>query len=296
MYVTVSPRVFLLSLTTFFLDKHLGCSKDTKYKIMKRVEPTMPTTRLLSDVEEISVSKEVGTAFSEKCSVDEKQLVHESQQSEADLSTLMSDTLWCSLYPSLRSLARYLVCTSPLPYWHGQEDDLVEDIVQETIRRVIERAHKAERGEAAPIQSFKQMATVVAYNYYRDLKRHDYRLSRLDPISSPTQHTDEQLDEDALTIAAEQVDQDHLFDILASEIGHFPTKQKQAILTDLANRMFFDKEPTSLQNPFSKLELNFAIIVNRCQMIQESVAAMSLSVVRHTNVLHVFTALTNIPK
>ena len=57
----------------------------------------------------------------------------------------MSDATWDVLYPALRSLACYLVHTSPLPYWHGQEEDMAEDIVQETVRRVIERAQKAER-------------------------------------------------------------------------------------------------------------------------------------------------------
>lgn len=207
----------------------------------------------LSTVENISFSQDVETLFPEELSIDEPQVVHENQQSEADMCAAMSDTLWRSLYPSLRSLARYLVCTSPLPYWRGQEDDMVEDIVQETIRRVIERAQKAMRGEASPILSFKQMATTVAYNYYRDLKRHDYRLSRLDATDAGMHSAypvDGHSDEHLLDTVAEKVDQESLFDVLAGKIGHFPPKQKQAILMDLANRMYFGAEPTSLQESF----------------------------------------------
>jgi len=215
----------------------------------------MPAALLSPATEDISFAKEADALFSEEFCVEETQTVYESQQSKMEMYTVMSDMLWHSLYPPLRSLARYLVCTSPLPYWRGQEDDLVEDITQETVRRVIERALKATRGEAPPIQSFKQMATTVAYNYYRDLKRHDYRLSHLDmtdtgmysPHCYPVEtYSDEYL----LDIVADKVDRERLFDMLAREIDQFPPKQKQAILIDLANRMYFDEVPTSLQASF----------------------------------------------
>ncbi len=214
-----------------------------------------PATEEISFSEEIRIDE---TLSSEEFGASETYMLHEHQPSEADTCVAMSDIAWSELYPALRSLACYLVRTSPLPYWHDQEEDLVEDIVQETVRRVIERALKAERGEAAPIQSLKQMATTVAYNYCRDLKRRDYRMSRLDttdttdtstyaPYSSPVDvHSDEYL----LDIVADKVDQERLFDLLAGEIDHFPPKQKQALLTDLANRMAFDAEPTSLQKSF----------------------------------------------
>ncbi len=48
----------------------------------------------------------------------------------------------------------------------------------------------------------------------------------------------------------EQVDQEQLFDLLAGEIEHFPRKQKRALLTDLANLMYFDAQPTPLQESF----------------------------------------------
>jgi DNA-directed RNA polymerase specialized sigma24 family protein len=147
---------------------------------------------------------------------------------------------------------------------------MAEDIVQETIRRIIERAEKARRGEAPPIQSLKQMANTTAYNYYRDLKRHDFRVSRLDTTSTsvhsthsiyaaPSTHSarfyaaDINANASLLDKVAEKVDQEHLFDQLASEIGRFPKKQRQAILIDLANRMSFDEEPTSLQTSFRNI-------------------------------------------
>jgi len=170
---------------------------------------------------------------------------------EADADDISSDALWRALYPQVRSLARYLVNTFPLPCWRGQEDDIAEDIVQEAMRRVIEHSRKAERGEATPIHSLKQLVTTVAYNYCRDLRRHDRRVSRLEPCYYQ-QHA--LLEEDSsaylLDSVTEQVDQEQLFDLLAGEIEHFPRKQKRALLTDLANLMYFDAQPTPLQESF----------------------------------------------
>ncbi len=218
----------------------------------------MSATLLLPATEEVGIDEMLS---SEQFSVAETYMLHANQQPEARMRAIMSNTVWSALYPALRSLASYLVHTSPLPYWHGQEDDIAEDITQETVRRVIERAQKAECGEAEPIQSLKQMATTVAYNYYRDLKRHDYRLSRLDTADTTDTSTyalysspvDVRSSEHPLDAVADKVDQDHLLAMLAREIARFPSKQKQAILIDLANRMSFDEEPTSLQQSFLKV-------------------------------------------
>jgi RNA polymerase sigma factor (sigma-70 family) len=281
-------------MRAFFLDKHVEYCKDIKdigkgeaynvnrryqninrkhedHEKMKRTESSMTATLLLSPAKDLYLAEEVNldkTLFSEENVVcvpyatgDGSYKVHEQQPSEADLYTAMSDTLWSALYPSLHSLACYLVRTSPLPCWRGQEDDIADDIAQETVRRVIERDQKAKRGEAPPIQSFKQTANTVAYNYYRDLKRHDYRVSRLDTTnttdaSAYASHfdpVDVSSDEYVLDTVADKVDQESLFARLADEIGRFPTRQKQAILIDMANRMYFDTEPTSLQKSFREV-------------------------------------------
>src|SRR5881296_598012 len=96
-----------------------------------------------------------------------------SVTSYSDGFDINSEDTWSNLYASLRSLARYLVYSFGVSAWQGQEDDIIEDIVQETARRVIERVRKAERGEADPIHSLKHMMIVIAQNYYKDLRRSD---------------------------------------------------------------------------------------------------------------------------
>jgi DNA-directed RNA polymerase specialized sigma24 family protein len=164
---------------------------------------------------------------------------------------LNSEATWSSLCASLRALARYLVYSFNIPSWRGQEEDIVEDIVQEAVRRFIERVLKAECGEVGPIHSPKQMMMTIAQNYCKDLRRSERRL-----LHMPSQDYASQIlvdvDEQANTFdaATENVYQEKLFVLLAHEIANFPDKQRKALLIDLANRMSFDTGPTPLQKAF----------------------------------------------
>jgi len=175
-----------------------------------------------------------------------------------------SDITWSKLYASLWPFVRYLVYSFHVSSWQGQEEDLIEDIVQDTVRRVLERSRKAERGEAAPIQSLHNMVMVVASNYCKDLRRSDHKLSRI-PSDDYAQNTysyacthakskDEQVS--FSDSATEHVFQESLFVLLAHEIANFPDKQRHALLIDLANRMSFDSDPTPLQKAFLNEGIN----------------------------------------
>lgn len=169
------------------------------------------------------------------------------------------DTL-ADLYIQLKSLASYLVNLQPLPFWRGHEADIADDIVQETMHRLLERQQKFLRGDATPILSLRNMASTIASNFYRDLKRRERRLNRLD-IPDPSLH--EQMDNDIFQLERyEVIDMDHVinevdnaatFVVLACEIQQFPQKQRSALLTDLANLMCFDTEPTALQSAFHRV-------------------------------------------
>jgi DNA-directed RNA polymerase specialized sigma24 family protein len=158
---------------------------------------------------------------------------------------------WREFYLALWPFARYLVYSFAVPSWHGQENDIIEDIVQETARRFIERSRKAERGEAAPIRSPEVMVMVIASNYYKDMKRRDRRLMRMltsADAPEPGVVIDSQLNFSEL--ATENVYREKFFKVLAQEIVKFPDKQRTALLTDLASRMCFEAQPTPLQQAF----------------------------------------------
>jgi len=47
------------------------------------------------------------------------------------MSELSSEGTWRKLYPLLRSIARKFVFSFKVSSWHGQEEGIIEDIVQE---------------------------------------------------------------------------------------------------------------------------------------------------------------------
>lgn len=168
-----------------------------------------------------------------------------------DANDLSNEATWGHLYPVLRSRVRYLVYSFALPSWKGQEEDIVEDIVQETARRLIERARKAERGEAPPIQSVEHIMMAIAQNYCTDLMRHDRKVSRILPSDHSAEiHYDTGDQVQPFESGTEHVYQEGLFALAAHEIANFPDKQRTALLIDLANRMCFGVRPTSLQKAF----------------------------------------------
>lgn len=157
---------------------------------------------------------------------------------------------WEMLYQLLRAIAQSLVRRAGVASWRGQESELVEDIVQETCRRVLEYMRKVACGDAPPIQSLSRFAFVMATNYCRDLRRHDRRLLRLQQPDTFSQVLD-QIDEEAQEEAAvENVYNETLFMLIAQEVASFPPKQRRAILIDIAERMHFGRRLTILQQAF----------------------------------------------
>ena len=70
--------------------------------------------------------------------------------SNLQIYNLHSEAIWQELYPLLRSLAKRFVYSFDVTCWHGQEEDLVEDIVQETALRLPGYSERVEHGEAGP--------------------------------------------------------------------------------------------------------------------------------------------------
>ena len=166
---------------------------------------------------------------------------------------LYNDTTWQKLYPLLRPLVKHWVYSSGVSSWKGQEDDVVDDIVQEAITRLFQYSQRAERGEVVPIDTIEHMIKVVALNYCRDLKRRERRLLR----PSIDEHSyGEPVDStnivDPAEIAIDEAFQEWLFERLSQEIVKFPKKQRKALLIDLAHRMHFAVQPSLLQRAFSR--------------------------------------------
>lgn len=165
-------------------------------------------------------------------------------------STTTLDDLYSWLRPRSKGLA------SGLPSLQGQEHDAEEDFVQEAVVRAFQYSLRAESEEYS-IKSPKQFTSTIMRNYREDRRRKDHRLVRLEQLQPASRNHIAKCDQvDPAEMAIENVFQERLFCIVAAEIVKFPTKQKQALLTDLANRMYFDEEPTPLQRAFLQVGIH----------------------------------------
>ncbi len=163
-----------------------------------------------------------------------------------------SDAFWINLYSFLRPFVKRLVLSSGISSWRGQEEDIVEDIVQETITRVLKCMRRADCGEGIPIASPLGLSIVIARNYYEDLRRRDKRFVRIvtDDYSSEAYVVLHYNHLDPLELALNNMFLELIFVRFSQEVVRFPYKQRTALLIDLANRMDFDVLPTPLQKAF----------------------------------------------
>lgn len=164
-----------------------------------------------------------------------------------------NNTNWQEIYSTLRPIAKRIVYSYHAPAWRGQENDIAEDITQETIRKLLEYEQKVKRGSSAPIHSLLSMVRIIAYNYGKDMLRHDKRTVRIAELEDDDIEQQSVLDGeiDAEELATENAYNEMIFREMARAIASFPPKQRHALLVDIAAHMSFELQPTPLQQAFS---------------------------------------------
>ena len=198
-----------------------------------------------------------------------------------------SDTDWQEIYIMLRPIAKHIVYSYRASAWRGQENDIAEDITQETVRKLFEYEQKVKRGESVPIHSLLPMVRVIAYNYGKDVLRHDKRVVRIDESDVVTFYFRDEIDIEEY--ATENAYNEMLFSELARAIACFPLKQKQALLIDLAAHMSFEQQPTPLQKAFLDVGIQL-------QTYQNMLPITSIGHNRHTSLLaHAYRRISNLP-
>jgi DNA-directed RNA polymerase specialized sigma24 family protein len=164
------------------------------------------------------------------------------------------DVIWVKLYCLLRPQVRSWVVCAHIPSWLGQEEDILEDVIQETIMRLYRYSQRTQCGEVAPIRSIEHLSIVVARNCFIDIVRKERCLTRLSPCELMEKEFRSSLHiVDPSEIACENVYQEWLFRKTAEYIITLPEKQKKALLTDIACRMAFASRPTPLQRAFQEV-------------------------------------------
>ena len=159
----------------------------------------------------------------------------------------ISEQVWNEAYSQLQAYVRKLVYRLRVPNWRGQEEDVVWDIVQESMRRFVEYVQQAERNEREPVRSMISLLKTIASNYCKDLRRREWRLQREEEVMPHA------LSSDATSfseIAVQNVHYTRIFRTLARDIAAFPKKQRTSLLNDLALSMAFEETPTPLEAAF----------------------------------------------
>lgn len=167
---------------------------------------------------------------------------------------LSSDINWHTIYCLLSSCVTKWVRSANVASWQGQRDDIIAEIVQEAIVRTLRRIHRGNCGELPPVCSVEGLCVKIAHNCFIDLIRRDQRLllmggqtsyqSQFNPLTLVHEA------EDFSDTATENVYTATLFSMIVSEVVKFSPKLRTALLIDIACRMSFKGEPTTLQQAF----------------------------------------------
>jgi DNA-directed RNA polymerase specialized sigma24 family protein len=161
---------------------------------------------------------------------------------------LISTFNWHTLYRQLTNTVARWVCSANLPTWKAQREEVIDEIVQETMMKVLKRIRRGESGELSPINSVEGLSVRVAYNVFIDMVRHDRRLVPL--LSDNWDYVSYDIPddgEDYSEVAVDNVYTTSIFKQVALAIQAFPPKLRAAMIIDLVSRMSFDSEETALQ-------------------------------------------------
>jgi hypothetical protein len=178
--------------------------------------------------------------------------------SDRDSYSLQSNATWDILYHSIGSLVRIWVRSSHIPLWHGQEEEVAADIVQETMLRTFTYASDfsswTQEGKDAPSQSLENICKAIAYTQYRDLRHQDSRFIRVRSCKYSYPGCSIMRERfDPLETAINDTFQEWCCTHLASEIADIPIGPRTELLIYLANHVCFDLQISQLlQNAFLK--------------------------------------------
>src|SRR5450631_3466925 len=76
-----------------------------------------------------------------------------------------------------------------LPLWLGQEQDIANDVLQETFIRILKYAQRSILTGSRAIETFQSFGMMVAHNYIRDMWRKEYRLIPFTTLSESSENT-----------------------------------------------------------------------------------------------------------
>lgn len=191
------------------------------------------------------------------------------------------DSAWSELRSRLTFQVRGWVYNSRIPDWLGQEDEITDDIVSESLEHLLERLIQISAGRAAPIVSLYPFSRQVAYHCFIDQVRKDSRKVRFSQIAAEHEEGTviglilaDMEDAPLNTVYYEQ-----FFKLIAREVVTFPTKQKEAMLRDHARRMISMTNPAPLLRAYQSVGIQLIDYLN--YVFTDEVEKR-----RHSSILH----------
>ena len=203
---------------------------------------------------------------------------------------LSSDESLSKLYHATRPRVKRIVHLCGITGWRGQEYDIIEDHVQEAVIRTWEFSQQAACGEARPLGSPEAMCMTIAHHYSIDRMRQSRRFIRLEQNNyAPEVRIVRYHRIDPPEEVIDQAYEEALLLMLPAKIIEFPSKQRRALLIDLANLMDFDGDPSPLQQAF----LNVGI---RLQDYQQPLPEDLVELSRHRSLVSIaYKRVANLP-
>jgi len=177
-----------------------------------------------------------------------------------DKNDASSEAIWMSLYQKLRPYVRKFVYSRRFSLSKGQENDVIEDLLQEAVIHVFKYVKRASEGLVAPIDSLERFGYTTALNVCRDWWRKERRMQLYQSLDdgAPEYVLNRAWILNPEEIALNLVYQEWIFMKAARDIARFPRKTRQALLIELAERIFFDDESTPLQKAFLQQGIRLA--------------------------------------
>lgn len=168
---------------------------------------------------------------------------------------------WLKLYSLLASSVKQEICGTKLQSWKGQEYDLAQDVIQETVVRTFLQMRKAEKGEGVPVLSPNSFSRRVAKNYLLDRVRREARLVRPScDIELQQSMMKNWIDPCQGVLDAMEIES--LFVLIASVIAGFPNKLRNSMLIDLADLTPVDEPFRPLQQALKRVNIDLDMYRN----------------------------------
>ncbi|HCI80953.1 MAG TPA: hypothetical protein DHW02_14830 [Ktedonobacter sp.] len=171
---------------------------------------------------------------------------------------LEETSMWLEVSAELLPLVKKHVYHVAVKSHLGQEYDVIQDIIQETIVRTFIQMQRAERGEVPPVLSPLYFAKKVSHNHLLDIARKESRLVRPTNDVIVQERIIRESWFDSTEDVLDDIEKEPLFTIIARVIADLPKKRQRALLIDLALHTAFDEVISPLQRALDKEHINLA--------------------------------------